>query len=416
MVDPIQYSAVNPMQSFAQGYDLGNAMRAQQAQAMQQQQAMEQAQRQQDVMSGLMQKIQSGTVKPSDYEAATIALPGMREQMKQAFEMHSSDTKQAITSEMSQVYSALASNRPDLAKQVLQRRVDSMTNSGAPSGEIQQVQAMLDNIDQNPDFVRLNTGMMLGAIGEKDAFAGTEEQRAQAGEQRKAELHPGELKKQEGEILQQALQRGLTKAQTNEAMVRTRNLGIEGQKAALELKAIQSGKANPYTGKPPTEDEKKSAGYAIRLQNNLNLINGIVEKNPSAKQASILRTGLGKLPFFGEGLSASLASNDRERIEAAQLDMLDAALTLNTGAAYTKEQLEGLRKSYFPTPLDNEETIKDKADRVQSLIDTAMVRAGQAAPMAQSLMTPAGAPKQSAPLQASQVPGGLPDGWTVKER
>lgn len=238
MVDPIQYSAVNPVAGFAQGYDLGNAMRTQQAQAIQQQEAIKQAQHQQEIMSQLMQKIQSKTVKPSDYEAATIALPGMREQMKQAFEMHSADTKQAITSEMSQVYSALASNRPDLAKRVLQQRVDAMNNSGAPAEEIQQVQAMLDNIDQNPDFVRLNTGMMLGAIGAKDAFAGTEEQR-------KAEMQPGALEKQKGEILQQAAQLGLTKAQTNETMVRAKNLGIEGKKAILELEAMKRSGGTP---------------------------------------------------------------------------------------------------------------------------------------------------------------------------
>jgi len=60
--------------------------------------------------------------------------------------------------------------------------------------------------------------------------------------------------------------------------------------------------------------------------------------------------------------------------------MLDAALTLGTGAAYTKEQLEGYRTSYFPQLGDDEQTIKAKAQRLNNLVEAAYSKAGRAAP------------------------------------
>jgi hypothetical protein len=60
--------------------------------------------------------------------------------------------------------------------------------------------------------------------------------------------------------------------------------------------------------------------------------------------------------------------------------MLDAFLTLGTGAAYTREQLEGYRKSYFPQLNDKPANIADKAQRLKNLIDAGMIKAGRAAP------------------------------------
>ena len=52
--------------------------------------------------------------------------------------------------------------------------------------------------------------------------------------------------------------------------------------------------------------------------------------------------------LVSEPLANSITGDERQRVESAQLDILDAALTLGTGAAYTREQLQGYRKSYFP--------------------------------------------------------------------
>jgi len=71
---------------------------------------------------------------------------------------------------------------------------------------------------------------------------------------------------------------------------------------------------------------------------------------------------------------------ERQIIEAAQMDMLDAALTLGTGAAYTREQLEGYRTSYFPQLGDDPRTINAKSQRLNNLVNAAYEKAGRAAP------------------------------------
>lgn len=144
-------------------------------------------------------------------------------------------------------------------------------------------------------------------------------------------------------------------------------------KDGLSFEFVPGGPADP-AAKTPTEDQSKSAGYAVRMENSLRTIKDIVAKNPGAAKPNLLPSGL---QWIGATAAAnSLNGEDRQRVEAAQLDALDAALTLGTGAAYTKEQLEGYRIALFPQIGDKSATIKDKAERLSKIIETARLRAG----------------------------------------
>ena len=79
-------------------------------------------------------------------------------------------------------------------------------------------------------------------------------------------------------------------------------------------------------------------------------------------------------------LARNLSSDQRQIIEGAQLDVLDAALTLRTGAAYTREQLEGYRKAYFPQVGEPDSVVKAKQVRLENLLDSAYMAAGRATP------------------------------------
>jgi len=151
----------------------------------------------------------------------------------------------------------------------------------------------------------------------------------------------------------------------------------------------------------PTEDERKAAGYMNRIQLGQDTLTSITSRNPDAAKQSLLQRGASMLPVFGDDLSNLAASTDRQRVEAAQLDMLDAALTLNTGAAYTREQLKGLTKSYFPQIGDDPATIEDKTSRLNALIETARIRAGRAAPQGQQA-APQATPAQGGGLSAQE--------------
>jgi hypothetical protein len=129
----------------------------------------------------------------------------------------------------------------------------------------------------------------------------------------------------------------------------------------------------------PSEGERKAAVLANRIQFNVNNIAEILGKNPSAASPEALAEGI-KAITGSDYLKTISNTEDRQRIEAAQLDILDAALTLGTGAAYTREQLESYRKAYFPQLGEDPKTIADKQARLQNLLDSAFIASGRAAP------------------------------------
>jgi hypothetical protein len=131
------------------------------------------------------------------------------------------------------------------------------------------------------------------------------------------------------------------------------------------------------SAKAPTEGERKSATLLSRMEGSLTQLNKALEEKPTAATPNIASEAFRVLPFgSGEYIANLSQSQQRQRVEAAQLDIVDAALTLGTGAAYTKEQLEGYRKSYFPVLGDSPETVKDKQDRLNGLIESARIAAG----------------------------------------
>lgn len=170
---------------------------------------------------------------------------------------------------------------------------------------------------------------------------------------------------------------GITaQAQTEAARIKA----LQDNKPPAGYRWAAGGKLEPIPGgpaadgKPLTEDQAKSSGYALRMDNALKLIDEIGKSNPGAIRPGLMAAATNALP---EGLANQLRPEARQRVEAAQLDALDAALTLNTGAAYTREQLQGLSRSYFAQPGDDDKTVADKGNRLQSLIDTARLRAGE---------------------------------------
>ncbi|HHA2739679.1 hypothetical protein [Stenotrophomonas maltophilia] len=165
------------------------------------------------------------------------------------------------------------------------------------------------------------------------------------------------------------------------------------------LEFIPGGPADPANSTlgTPTEGERKSATLLSRLENSLGQMNKAIGENESAAKPGILASIAGRIPLSGEYARNLVNSSERQRVEAAQLDMLDAALTLGTGAAYTKEQLEGYRKSYFPQLGDSEDTVADKQARLDNIVEAARIGAGRAA---QSAIP---APRGASRLQGSTL-------------
>lgn len=140
------------------------------------------------------------------------------------------------------------------------------------------------------------------------------------------------------------------------------------------LEAIPGGPADKQA--TATEGERKSGSLLRRMEGSLGQLKAALRDNPDAAKPELTGSMVSKV---SDALGNTLTSEGRQRVEAAQLDILDAALTLGTGAAYTREQLEGYRKSYFPQTGDDKQTIKDKEARLKNILEAARVSAGRAA-------------------------------------
>ena len=144
------------------------------------------------------------------------------------------------------------------------------------------------------------------------------------------------------------------------------------QRSALTGKVVGEGGMNVSMA---TEGERKTGLLASRLETAQNQIISALNIDPEAESPEFFPTIFSKVGF--DMLATAFTSDQRQIIESAQRDMLDAALTLGTGAAYTAEQIDGYRMSYFPQIGDSEQTIKAKRSRLEQLIKTAKQAAGR---------------------------------------
>lgn len=127
-----------------------------------------------------------------------------------------------------------------------------------------------------------------------------------------------------------------------------------------------------------TEGERTAGFLATRVADSARGISDIEARNPGVARPNpfeALASSWGK-----PGTANLFRSGDRQRVAANQLDLLDAALTLGTGAAYTKEQLENYRSTYFPGLTDKPEAVAEKRRKLMTLLSAAKVKAGGAAP------------------------------------
>lgn len=125
-----------------------------------------------------------------------------------------------------------------------------------------------------------------------------------------------------------------------------------------------------------TEGERKAATLLQRMQGSEAQLEAALKLDKTAAKPGLVSSGLRSLGM--DTVANTVTPENRQKVEAAQLDILDAALTLGTGAAYTKEQLEGYRKSYFPQLGDKPETVRDKQERLNNVLGAARIAAGRA--------------------------------------
>jgi hypothetical protein len=183
-----------------------------------------------------------------------------------------------------------------------------------------------------------------------------------------------------------------------------------------QLVAITGGPADPRrpgasngAGNPNLQEgERKAAALGVRLEGALRLLGNLEMQAPGSTKPGVVEKAAG---MFGETAANFVRGQRRQSANAAQRDALDAALTLATGAAYTREQLEGLQTSYFPQIGDTQQTVREKQQRFATIVETARLNAGRAAPNIDQALGPR---PRSPQIQIMQNETGN-DGWGVEE-
>jgi len=155
----------------------------------------------------------------------------------------------------------------------------------------------------------------------------------------------------------------------------------------------------------PSGEERKAGFMSSILDRNILQMQNALGVDPRAIKpnvpASVVEAITG--PNL---LSRGMKPEQRQIVEDSQLDVLDAALTLRTGAAYTKEQLNAMRDTYFPVLNDKPPAIAAKKQRLETLLEGAYIAAGRATPPRVSAPPPPPppAPNNSIAPQQTNLP------------
>jgi hypothetical protein len=162
---------------------------------------------------------------------------------------------------------------------------------------------------------------------------------------------------------------------------RNRNEWTDAQRQQVENKVLdlEKAKASITNVNLPSEGERKAGFMANILDRNILQMQDALGIDPKAVKPNVPASIVSAIA--GENvLSRTMTPAQRQIVEDSQLDVLDAALTLRTGAAYTPVQLNAMRSTYFPVLGDTAQAIKAKQQRLETLLEGAYINAGRATP------------------------------------
>lgn len=213
-------------------------------------------------------------------------------------------------------------------------------------------------------------------------------------------IKPADPYKASDEARKQAAE---ARAQQDQAL-QVEKFRLDQEKAALDAQKETK----------PTVDQAKIATLTTRLAGAFSDMAPIIQKDPSAAEPGVIESIRGGLS--NDGVTAiparAIAGANRRSVYDAEIDALDALLTLGTGAAYNREQLDGQRIAYFPAYGDTAEERALKKNRLARLIEAAKINAGPAwdnvAPAIQQFMQGMdSAPVNDVPAATGDTAGGV---------
>lgn len=226
MVAPYDYINRIPRPDLARNIQAGLMLGESIGQAMQ-------VSRQQEIKNSLEQDLRSAFAAPSFNKFAELMAkyPSQAENIQRLNQAMSESEKESSYKTGIDIYTALETGSIDVAKAILDEQIAAGRNAGKETRVIEGIRAKME---QDPKAAQAGLGLWLAGSDPKrwTETATSFEARARS----KAEREKAEFDAQNaGQNI------GLTKAQINKAMAETNKIGIEAQKAKLELEAINNG-------------------------------------------------------------------------------------------------------------------------------------------------------------------------------
>lgn len=408
---PIDYTIggnlPSPTQSFLQGIQVVDALKAREMAQQAQIDAQKAAEQKQAYQSQFMQKIMSGTVQPSDYEGLKMLDPANYKAWEGSIQQLGTAKKEAAISNMSPVYYGLSLGTDSgiaTAKEKLQTQLTAAENSGdkqtadrvqgilasleTPEGRAQVMAtagATLNAIDPEA-FKKLHENLM-AVKGSDTLLAQKRAELAKATSEADKSAIEAKYAEQEkiAELKNKAAQLGLTRAQTNSALASASKLTTEGKLLTLDFQAALQGLPLPSkndgkatTVGAATEDERKAAGWLAQAtnaySNMLKSMYGAGGKKTGAESPGLLEA------VAIEPLKNIVRGPERQQFVQASSSLSEALLRAATGAGVNRDEAQQKITELTPVYSDSEEVRKQKLEAIPMYLKSLQDRAGRAAP------------------------------------
>jgi len=179
---PINYSVdvQSPLMQGLQGFQAGSAIKSEMDKRDQQADALKQQKSQNEFLQSF---VKNPNKTADDYANATLMMPGMREQFKQAWDMKDEARQNSSLSDLSQVRYAIRSGNPEVAATYLESKADAMGDTheaGAMKAQAKWIRshpesaggvvdAMLLSHQKGKQLIENMNAMLTGQTAEKTA-------------------------------------------------------------------------------------------------------------------------------------------------------------------------------------------------------------------------------------------------------
>lgn len=235
MPEAINYIGMLPQRPdlgtlFARGYAIG--------------QAMKQADTEDQYKKDMFDAYQNPT--PDKFVKLQLQYPDKAAGIKGAWDTLDSAQQDAIFRNGMEISNAMRTGNVDVAKQKLQTTIDANKNAGKDTSQYEHILNTLDSGNTNGAITAAD--LFLSSVNPKkyeDIYKArqsrAEEEKTGAEAKIKGEEAARAKEAQQAALDKAAADLGLTKAQTNKAMVETAGLGIDNKKKVLEYDALLAG-------------------------------------------------------------------------------------------------------------------------------------------------------------------------------